>query len=195
MNKLPLYILESIAIREHLVSILPANYTYCEVGVRRGDFFDIMVRLTLNTCVAVDLWELAQTPSQNDDCQPLENLKKIRLEFQQKYKKKNNILIYHKHSLDAAKDMLQHFGEQYFDMVYIDADHSYNAVLQDLEAYYPLVKSGGFLAGHDYAECTFASGTKCGVIPAVNQFAAKQKLKIYLTKEPHIWKSWILIKP
>ena len=38
-----------------------------------------------------------------------------------------------------------------FDFVFIDADHSYEAVRADILAYRPLVKRGGILAGHDYA--------------------------------------------
>ena len=36
--------------------------------------------------------------------------------------------------------------------VFIDADHTYEAVRGDLTAWWPLVRPGGFLAGHDYGE-------------------------------------------
>lgn len=49
-------------------------------------------------------------------------------------------------SLEAAKL----FPEQYFDLVFIDADHSYKAVLDDIKAWYPLVRIGGIVSGHDY---------------------------------------------
>lgn len=35
-------------------------------------------------------------------------------------------------------------------MVYLDADHSFDAVKRDLVAWYPKVKSGGIIAGHDF---------------------------------------------
>jgi hypothetical protein len=37
-----------------------------------------------------------------------------------------------------------------FDFIYIDADHSEKAVRQDLEAWWPLLLSGGLMAGHDF---------------------------------------------
>jgi hypothetical protein len=43
------------------------------------------------------------------------------------------------------------FPKEYFDLVFIDGDHTYKAVMQDIEAWLPLVKSEGILSGHDYA--------------------------------------------
>lgn len=37
-----------------------------------------------------------------------------------------------------------------FDLVYIDAFHEREAVLADLNAWWPKVKKGGILSGHDY---------------------------------------------
>jgi len=49
-------------------------------------------------------------------------------------------------SLEAA----QIFPDEYFDMVYIDANHSYAAVSEDIKAWLPKVKIGKILGGHDY---------------------------------------------
>ena len=37
-----------------------------------------------------------------------------------------------------------------FDLVFIDDDHTYEAVKNGIEAWFPLVKEGGILCGHDY---------------------------------------------
>ncbi|MEK6883568.1 MAG: class I SAM-dependent methyltransferase [Nanoarchaeota archaeon] len=42
------------------------------------------------------------------------------------------------------------FEDSFFDFVYIDGDHSAPAVRKDIEAYYPKLKPGKLLAGHDY---------------------------------------------
>lgn len=42
------------------------------------------------------------------------------------------------------------FWDKFFDMVYIDADHSYEAAKRDITAWFPKVRKGGILAGHDY---------------------------------------------
>lgn len=48
------------------------------------------------------------------------------------------------------------------DFVFIDGDHSYEAVRDDIKAWLPRVKKGGWIGGHDYA-------TEDGVTKAVNE--------------------------
>jgi len=55
------------------------------------------------------------------------------------------------------------FPSDYFDVVFIDADHSYKAVKKDIRWWFPVIKPGGILCGHDYCkECP-------GVIEAVDE--------------------------
>jgi hypothetical protein len=49
-------------------------------------------------------------------------------------------------SIEASKQ----FQDNSCDVVYIDMDHSYEAVKQDILHWLPKVKNNGFLAGHDY---------------------------------------------
>jgi len=51
-----------------------------------------------------------------------------------------------KDSILASKD----FPDNYFDLVYIDADHSYEFVKKDIENWITKVKNKGIIAGHDY---------------------------------------------
>tara|TARA_R110002074_G_scaffold388087_1_gene570537 strand:- start:3486 stop:4073 length:588 start_codon:yes stop_codon:yes gene_type:complete len=51
------------------------------------------------------------------------------------------------------------------DFVYIDAEHDYDSVKQDLSVWFPKVKIGGFLAGHDYNKQQFP-----GLVKAVWDF-------------------------
>ena len=51
-------------------------------------------------------------------------------------------------SCDAAKL----FDDESLDFVYIDADHSYEAVMKDIMAWASKVRHGGVLGGHDYSE-------------------------------------------
>jgi hypothetical protein len=44
------------------------------------------------------------------------------------------------------------------DFVFIDAEHSYEACKADIIAWYPKVRPGGFIGGHDYANDEFSFG-------------------------------------
>jgi hypothetical protein len=43
------------------------------------------------------------------------------------------------------------FFDNTLDFVFIDAAHDYQSVKEDIEAWYPKVKEGGVISGHDYA--------------------------------------------
>jgi hypothetical protein len=49
----------------------------------------------------------------------------------------------------TSMEVVQDFGDETLDFAYIDGDHSYQAVKTDLEGWWPKLKLGGVLAGHD----------------------------------------------
>jgi len=42
------------------------------------------------------------------------------------------------------------YPNNYFDLVFIDADHSYKSCIEDIRAWWPKVKIEGYIGGHDY---------------------------------------------
>ena len=54
--------------------------------------------------------------------------------------------------------------------VFIDGDHSYEAVKADIAAWMPRIKPGGFLAGHDYGDAH--PGVKRAVLEAFGESGA-----------------------
>jgi hypothetical protein len=70
-------------------------------------------------------------------------------------------------SVDAS-----HLVFEEFDFVYIDANHDYEHTLQDITLWYPKVKKGGVIGGHDF------SAHFPGVAKAVIEYAEKHNLKI-----------------
>lgn|SRR3990167_2466930 len=80
--------------------------------------------------------------------------------------------IVRKKSMDALAD----FADESLDFVYIDANHEFNYPLKDIEGWYPKVKKGGILAGHDY------------VRHAQMEFTVKDGLKEFTLKNNiHPW--------
>lgn len=82
-------------------------------------------------------------------------------------------LIIKSDTVKAAEE----FEDGTFDFVFIDADHSYNGCRGDIEAWYPKVKKGGWLCGHDYENVDYPC---FGVEKAVDEFIASKGLKLEL---------------
>lgn len=51
-----------------------------------------------------------------------------------------------------SEDAVSKFHEGTLDFVYVDGDHRYEQVLQDLAWWWSKVKPGGILAGHDFVQ-------------------------------------------
>jgi hypothetical protein len=103
------------------------------------------------------------------------------------------------------------FDRESLDFVYIDANHAYDFVVEDIKLWYPKVKSGGYLCGHDYINLdwyndpNFLENKKdkhiwngnfyhgvFGVNPAVDEFCTKHNYQLKVTSE---WfGSWMIKK-
>jgi len=64
------------------------------------------------------------------------------------------------------------------DAVFLDGDHSYESVCQDLPFWFSKLRTGGWLLGDDYASC------HPGCTRAVDEFASKHNLKLDFLFKP-----------
>lgn len=83
-----------------------------------------------------------------------------------------------------STDVADRFEDESIDFIYIDGNHQYEMVKQDLENYVPKIKKGGIIAGHDYGGHKHTEGTK----QAINEFFGKEPEKVYEDC------SWVYIK-
>ena len=109
----------------------------CEIGSYAGVSSELFAQYA-GKLYCVDIWE--------DYIQPLERATKIRKEFNKIKSLYSNITEINKESKLACKD----FPDNYFDLIYIDADHEYSSIILDIKNWLPKLKVGGILAGHDY---------------------------------------------
>jgi glycosyltransferase involved in cell wall biosynthesis len=170
------------------------NYkTVCEVGVRSGDnLFSLAIPET-SKVVGVDIWKDTGIQSENDAGCTQDMLEDI---YSNVCKKAENfegkISLNRKYSHDAAND----YPDKYFDYIYLDADHTYEAVKRDLDAWWPKLKPGGIIGSHDYMEFNL-NGMEFGVIKAIDEFL---KDKNILKDNFHVtsvdaYKSCYFVKP
>jgi len=86
-------------------------------------------------------------------------------------------------SLDAAKKI----PDASLDFCYIDANHRSKYIRQDLYAWWPKVKPGGILAGHDYVNATWPD-----VRAEVDAFVGRLGLTLHTNMQP--WGEWWIVK-
>lgn len=82
------------------------------------------------------------------------------------------------------------FPDESLDFVFIDANHSYRAVLDDMDAWYPKVKSGGLFSGHDYCPDDTNWPNWNEVKSAVDRWSAERWIPFEAKCD-----SWWMIKP
>jgi hypothetical protein len=121
-----------------------------EIGVRRGHFSSHVLKNWKGRMLhLVDPWEHQETKiyvdvsnrPQNEHDENLEHVKKMLDE-----EAPGRYEVHRGYSVDVAKT----FTDEQLDFVYIDARHDYAGVLEDLEAWWPKLKVGGLIAGHDF---------------------------------------------
>ena len=154
-----------------------------EVGVLRGEFSAQLLKDWDGKLYLVDSWkhlEDYKDVSNVDDASHEDNYQFVK----QRFAGNINVVIIRKLSAEAASD----FTDGSLDWVYIDANHSYEAVKADLAVWYPKIRSGGIIAGHDYFNDTDHVAGNFGVEKAVKEFFAG---KAGVHEDP----DWWVIKP
>lgn len=166
--------------------------TYCEIGVREGNTFQSRSPLVNNYSLAVDCWDLYETPSQNDMGRERNQAEQQYLNLLNKYKDNDKVDIVR--SFSNNEKLYSQIPKNYFDLIFIDGDHSYKGVKEDLNNWFE--KSNTIFCGHDYmTQHTVWNGVTCGVKQAVDEFVEEQKdnikeFRVYLDSPNPTWFIW-----
>jgi len=139
--------------RGHLIAQINKNSVIAEIGVWKGDFSKkILDYCEPKKLFLIDPWvfddKIKGCAPQVEGIEPLEQsfFDEAYNETKSKFKNNSKIEILKTNSLEASK----YFEEDYFDYIYIDAEHSYDAVMKDLSYWYPKLKRNGYIFGDDY---------------------------------------------
>lgn len=172
----------------------------CEVGLEKGknaqEMFEIIPNLKL---YAVDPYK--QHPQYSPAAAAYvrhwdENyLAGVKAQAQKRMQNRNAVII-EKFSEDAVNNVL----DNSLDFVYIDGDHSYDFVMQDIIIWGRKIRLGGIISGHDYFYENNKPGRQAKVTQAVNDYTRVHDIKFYITKEDRYVKngdgppSWLWVK-
>lgn len=93
-----------------------------------------------------------------------------------------------------SHEAVLHIPDNHLDFIYLDANHTYTYVLQDCELWWPKLKVGGMMSGHDFVDGENLSGSDFGVASAVSDFMEKYAPEAELFVLDEDWQSWYFIK-
>ena len=117
-----------------------------EIGCFTGVSTETFLQFKPKKLYAIDIWGLNESYT---DCDWIEsgrpNFSLIEESFRTMAKNYDNVEIIKNFSKHASFG----FRNKSVDLVYIDGEHTYNAVAEDIEHWLPKIKSGGYIAGHD----------------------------------------------
>lgn len=162
--------------RNDFINSLASNMVVCELGVFQGDFSEVLFLHNPKELHLIDPFVGAFWSGDKDGLNmQYANLSESYYDLQTKYSTHNHVHIHKGYSYD----ILINFPDYYFDFMYIDADHTYNGVKNDLILCKQKTKINGIIAGHDYHESRFP-----GVVQAVEEFCDTHSLPIsFLTND------------
>ena len=153
-----------------------------EIGVLQGGFSNEILQTPVRKLHLIDYW--THVPGHVDNAISLDqgghdqNERMVRERFAPEIKA-GCVNVIKASSLEAAKQ----FQPGQLDWIFLDADHTYERVLEDLIAWHEKIKQGGVLMGHDYLDTGAAVRLNFGVIPAVQKFCREHRWKLtHLTR-------------
>lgn len=153
------------------------NIIAIEIGTYKGENAkDILKNLDIKKLYCVDPYAEYDDYEHDGACNGISRAEKI---AHNNLKMFGNKVLWIKDYSSAAAD---YFNNESVDFIYIDGNHEYSYVKEDIEKYYPKLKNGGIMAGHDIEGWP-------GVVKAVSEFCVNNNINFNI-KLP----DWIIIK-
>ena len=169
--------------RLDLIKRLPPNSSVAEIGVLFGDFSAEILTTSVARLYLVDPWIAAPDYTDTWKDFPLDQAyRKVRARFNREIVS-GRVKLIRLPSANAAVNA----DIPPLDAVFIDADHTYLHVLQDLMLWEKRLKPGGVLMGHDYLE-----HADWGVIRACETFCHSSAWELDCVTHEKDWPSFCL---
>lgn len=159
----------------YLARKLPDHPAVCEVGVGLGDFSEVLMRfLRPKRFVAID-WFRAHEDELNFGRPSKEVFGSMTHgEFYRRRFATKPVEIREGNSAETLATL----DDTSFDLIYIDANHEYDAVRRDAEEALRKIRPTGILIFNDYILFDHLRGTEYGVVPVVNRLVNETDWRI-----------------
>lgn len=147
--------------RIEMLSLVPSDSIIAELGVYAGEFSEALFKTKPKELILIDRWnnEDIECGDANGENIQIRNGAELYLSVCHKFYKHSNVTVIRRNT-----SFITRFPNNWFDMIYIDADHSFLGVFDDLIAAFSKVKNEGYIMLHDY------NSKEAGVKDAVNKF-------------------------
>ena len=176
----------------HLLNRIGLVGCGAEIGVQKGRFSEHLLRYWRGTTLySIDPWrtlasheyvDVANVSQKEHDRFYADTVRRLK-----PFKGRSTILRM------TSQEAAGQIADRSLDFCYLDGDHSYEAIRQDIELWYPKLREGGLLGGHDFvADGEYEYGS-FGVQRAVKEFVAKANLELVVSNELELG-SWFVIR-
>ncbi len=167
------------ATREDMLSAIAPRPTGCvaEVGVARGDFSAHIISVCQpKAFIAFDLFDMHQYPSHwGVPSGELFNGLTHREFYERRFAREQSDIVI---ELGESRVTLSKYPDEYFDFIYLDGDHAYDAVKIDSVNAAKKLKRSGLLIFNDYTMYDGILSAEYGVVPAVNELVVLSRWRI-----------------
>ena len=131
-----------------LIEMLPPLVIMAEIGCYQGESTEIFCSSSKITKLhAIDPWTNGFDDTDYISLKSVCDMEKVESRFDYRMNKFfDNKCVKMKLTSEQA---CKHFEDHVLDFVYIDANHQYDEVCNDIERWLPKIKKDGFVGGHD----------------------------------------------
>ena len=120
--------------------------TFVEIGSYNGESLEVFRNHLPKDCkiFCIDPW--LNNYDENDAASEISEMNEVEASFDRVMRKYRNIAKLK----FISNEIFELFDDESLDIVYIDGNHKYEAVKEDIKLYLPKIKEDGIISGHDY---------------------------------------------
>lgn len=160
-----------------------------EIGVAEGNYSEVLLKANPECeLLLVDPWHMY---SENPQSKSNEKHQFALRETERKVGKYKNVEMMAKTSMDAVR----YVDNESLNFCYIDGNHLFDYVMQDLIEWSKRVRSGGIVSGDDYYALDQKRWVGGGVVEAVQAYTNAHRISIWYLFEGHKSVDFMWVKP